>query len=341
MRLLPVLSAAASSARRLIPEGMRLRAKHAISAPRPREMIVDLTATCNAQCPHCPRISMPEERSKGVMAPHVLERAIAEAKAHDIKTIRLYSTAEPTLHPDFDEIVTRLKRDGFIVGVSTNAATLKLRKEGLAQVDTLQYSIEGWDVASYEKFRYPLKFEKVHGNIAAFWEFIQGRARRPEISCNLLLTRSTDIEAFVACWGPFVDKITVNFLMGTTVWKDGRFINEENEVIGDDYFPHDVDQNGICGYPFEVATVAYDGKISLCCEDFTAELPLGNISDGLDALGANATLREIRGQFYVGRMDVCAGCNFFRRPREADIAAARARIDALPPEVRRKVVLVA
>ena len=342
MRLLPVLSAAAlSSARRLIPAGVRLRARHVVSTPHPREMIIDLSATCNAQCPHCPRVSMPVARSTGYMEPHVLDRCIAEAKQAGIRDIRLYSTAEPTLHPKFDEIVARLKRDGFTVGVSTNAATLKQHMEGLVELDTLQYSIEGWNAASYEKFRYPLKFDRVYRNIAAFWEFVQDQTTRPFITCNLLLTRSTNIEAFVACWGPYVDRITVSFLMGTTVWKDGRFINEENAEIGDDYFPHRVEASGICGYPFDVATVAYDGKISLCCEDFTAELPLGNISDGLAKVGENAALQQIRHQFYAGRLDVCRGCNFFRRPLESDVAAARARIAGLPAEARRKLVLVA
>jgi radical SAM protein with 4Fe4S-binding SPASM domain len=340
MRLLPVLGAVArSSSRRLIPEGMRLRARHAISAPKPREMIVDLTATCNAQCPHCPRISMPEERSKGNMAPEVLDRALAEAKRHGIREIRLYSTAEPTLHPKFDEIVARLKREGFSVGVSTNAATLKQHLEALAAVDTLQYSIEGWDQASYEKFRYPLKFERVKRNIAAFWEYAQGLAVRPLISVNLLLTRSTDIEAFVECWGPYVDRITVSFLMGTTVYRNGRFINEENPEIGDDYYGHTVDEHGVCGYPFEVVTVAFDGKIALCCEDFTAELPLGHISEGVDDVRDNVELQRIRKQFYSGKLDICRGCNFFRHPLEGDVLAAKARIAALPADVRRKVVL--
>lgn len=340
MRLLPVLRAAAlSSARRLIPEGMRLRARHAIAAPVPREMIIDLAATCNAQCPFCPRISMPEERSKGVMAAHVLDRCIAEAKQSGIREIRLYSTAEPTLHPDFDEIVARLKRDGFIVGVSTNASTLKHRREGLALVDTLQYSIEGWDPKSYEKFRYPLKFDKVYGNISAFWEFAQTLKTRPLITANLLLTRSTDIEAFVACWGPFVDKITVGFLMGTTIWKDGRFINDQNPEIGDDYFDHRVEETGVCAYPFEVVTVAYDGKVALCCEDFTAELPLGTIDEGVKQVSDNATMQSVRRQFYAGKLDVCRGCNFFRKPLPADVEAVRTRIEALPADIKRKLVL--
>lgn len=302
-------------------------------------MIVDLTATCNAQCPHCPRISMPEERSRGNMPAHVLERSIAEAKKHGITEIRLYSTAEPTLHPQFDEIVARLKREGFTVCVSTNAATLKQHVEALASVDVLQYSIEGWDEASYEKFRYPLKFERVRRNIAAFWEQVQGRKTRPLITCNLLLTRSTDIEAFVACWGPYVDRITVGFLMGTTVYRNGAFVDEHNPAIDDDYLEHDVVADGICAYPFEVVTVAYDGKIALCCEDFTAEMPLGTIDDGIAAIGDNVALQRVRRQFYAGRPDVCRGCNFFRHPREGDVLAAKARIAALPAEARRKVVL--
>ncbi len=340
MRLLPVLSAAAlSSARRLIPAGVRLRARHAITTPKPREMIVDLCATCNAQCPHCPRISMPEERSRGNMSPEVLDRCLAEAKAHGIRDIRLYSTAEPTLHPQFDDIIARLKREGFVISVSTNAATLKKRAEALCTVDTLQYSIEGWDKDSYEKFRYPLKFDRVRRNIAAFWELAQQRKTRPLITCNLLLTRSTDIEAFVACWGPYVDQITIGFLMGTTIWKRGKFVDERNAEISDDYFDHAVEAAGICGYPFEVVTVAYDGKLALCCEDFTAELPLGTISDGIDRMADNAALHRIRKQFYSGQPDVCAGCNFFRHPHRADVEAVRARIEALPAEVKRKLVL--
>lgn len=327
--------------RRFVPPGMRLRAKHAITAPRPREMIIDLTATCNAQCPHCPRISMPEERSMGNMERHVFERSVAEAKAAGIREIRLYSTAEPTLHPKFDEWVAELKRDGFVVCVSTNAATLRKHQEALASIDILQYSIEGWDKASYEKFRYPLKFERVQKNIAEMWEFVQGREKRPLITCNLLLTKSTDIETFVATWAPYVDRITVGFLLGTTVNRNGKFVDEHNPDIEDDYLDYESTSEGVCGYPFEVVTVAYDGKIALCCEDFTAEMPLGTIDDGVAKIGEAEALQNVRRQFYAGRPDICSGCNFFRRARPADLEATRTRIDALPAHVRRKIVLTA
>jgi MoaA/NifB/PqqE/SkfB family radical SAM enzyme len=339
-RLLPIVTEAAkSSARRLIPPGMRLRATHALFRLRPQQMIIDLCATCNALCPFCPRIYMPEERSKGTMARHVFDICVAEAKRHDVRDVRLYSTAEPTLHPDFDEHVATLKREGFLVSVSTNASTLGIHTDSLLSIDTLQYSIEGWDRASYEKFRHPLKFDRIKGNIVAFWEHAQQASARPKITCNLLLTRSTDLEAYVDCWGPFVDQITIGFLMGTTRFKDGVFISELNEEIRDDYYAYDVDSGGICGYPFDVFTVSYDGKVALCCEDFAAELPLGHVAEGLVETFSGSALKQIREQFYSGKLDVCSGCNFFRRPRRADVDVARARIDALPDAVRRKLVL--
>jgi MoaA/NifB/PqqE/SkfB family radical SAM enzyme len=341
-RFLPILTAAAkTSAQRLIPPGMRLRARHTLSPLHPRQMIIDLAATCNALCPFCPRIYMPPERSKGTMARHVFETCVAEARKHDVRDIRLYSTAEPTLHPDFDEHVATLKREGFVVSVSTNAATLSYHLESLASIDTLQYSIEGWDRESYEKFRYPLKFDRVKRNIVAFWEHAQKVKTRPLITSNLLLTKSTDIEAYVECWGPYVDRITVGFLMGTTRLKDGVFISELNEEIRDDYFAHEVDTTGICGYPFDVLTIAYDGKIALCCEDFAAELPLGRIEEGLEGVFQSPALKRVRRQFYAGSLDVCSGCNFFRHPRRSDIEAAKARIAALPDAARKKIVLAA
>jgi radical SAM protein with 4Fe4S-binding SPASM domain len=339
-RLLPILTQAAkSSARRLIPPGMWLRARHSLSPLHPQQMIIDLCATCNALCPFCPRVYMPEERSKGTMARHLFETCVAEAKKHGVRDVRLYSTAEPTLHPDFDEHIATLKREGFLVSVSTNASTLSHHKESLSTIDTLQYSIEGWNRESYEKFRYPLKFDRVMRNIVDFWEHAQASKQRPKITCNLLLTRSTDIEAYVDCWGAYVDQITVSFLLGTTRFKDGVFISELNDEIRDDYYPHDVTQSGVCGYPFDVFTVAYDGKIALCCEDFAAELPLGHVSEGLDEVFQSPALKKIRGQFYSGQLDVCSGCNFFRHPLRADIDAAKARIAALPDAARKKIIL--
>ena len=70
-----------------------------------KEIIVDISASCNATCPFCPRIFMSNKRSKGFMNMDLYLRILDQAKKNGIKHLRLYSTAEPLLHPEFDKIV--------------------------------------------------------------------------------------------------------------------------------------------------------------------------------------------------------------------------------------------
>ena len=79
--------------------------KYWINLPGIQEIVVDISASCNARCPMCPRIYMPEERSKGFMSLELFEYSLSEAKKNGINLLRLYSTAEPTLHPDFEKII--------------------------------------------------------------------------------------------------------------------------------------------------------------------------------------------------------------------------------------------
>jgi len=154
----------------VIGYGNALKIKYFFEKPKPKEIIIDICAACNAACPFCPRLYMPEERSKGYMSLDLFKFILEEAKREGIKNIRLYSTAEPTLHPKFDEIIDLLKKDDFFVSVSTNASLLDKHLDALMKVDILQFSIEGWDKESYEKYRIPLKFDRVYANIKLFHE---------------------------------------------------------------------------------------------------------------------------------------------------------------------------
>lgn len=288
--------------------------KYKLSGISPSEMIIDLSAVCNAQCPFCPRVYMPTERSKGYMSDHIFQKCVDEAIKSKIKTIRLYSTAEPTLHPKFAKYIDQLVDNGFLVEVSTNAFTMHKHFDALMKVHFLQYSIEGWDKDSYEKFRYPLKFKKVRDNINKFWEASKDKKHRPVISCNLLITKSTDIDKFLDCWGHFVDEIKVHPLLGTTYFKEGNFLTEKPIEIKDDYFDSEKKSQFVCSYPFEVVTIAFDGKIALCCADFSAELPLGSVENGVGEIYGGPIFESVRENFYNQKHTVCKECNAFLEP---------------------------
>ena len=299
--------------------GNALKIKYFFQKPRPKEIIIDICAACNASCPFCPRIYMPEERSKGYMDIELFKFILEEAKQEKIKKIRLYSTAEPTLHPRFDEIIELLVEGGFHIFVSTNGSRIKKHAEALMKVDVLQFSIEGWDKESYEKYRYPLKFEQVYDGIKYFHEKRKEAVTSPRIITNLLLTRHTDLQKYMDLWGEYIDEFKAHFMLEATLYEEGKFVSKKNEKILDEYYDfYPQKENFVCGYPFNVLTIAFDGKIALCCNDFSASMDIGNIKDGIKSVFQLPVLESIRQEFYSQDLVKCKGCAIFKSPSEND-----------------------
>ena len=310
--------------------GRALKIKYFFQKPKPKEIIIDICAACNAACPFCPRMYMPEERAKGYMEIELFKFILDEAKKEGITNIRLYSTAEPTLHPKFDEIIELLKKGGFFISISTNASLLDKHIDTLMKVDILQFSIEGWDKESYEAYRFPLKFDKVFRNIKLFNEARKERVGSPKVSTNLLLTKDTDLQKYMNLWGDMIDDIQIHFMLEATLYENGKFISKKNEAILDKYYDFKQQkENFLCGYPFNILTIAFDGKIALCCNDFSAEMNIGHIKDGIQKIFQSQALNEIRDEFYMQKLDKCKGCSFFTKPFIKDASEIKKQINTL------------
>lgn len=321
-----------------LPSNFLPRLKSMAGFVRPHLLILDICGICNAQCPFCARKHMPEERAKGFMSDDVFHESLREAKANSIKTVRLYATAEPTLHPRFDYFINVLKDEGFFVEVSTNAFTLSKHFETLSKIDILQYSIEGWDKESYEKYRYPLKFDTVIKNIADFWDYSNKLSSRPKINTGLLLTKATNIAAYLDCWGGFVDEINVNFMLPTVRYVDGRFVSEYQEDLDGEYLDFVYDKNFFCSYPSDSVTIAFDGKFALCCADFYAALPLGNVKDGVNEHFNSEYMVGVRQQFLNKKATVCSGCSSYLRPSSDLVKSVKKTLAELDHPFKSKLI---
>jgi hypothetical protein len=67
----------------VIGYGTALKVKYFFQTPKPKEIIIDICASCNAMCPFCPRIYMPEERSKGYMDIDLFKIILVQAKKRE------------------------------------------------------------------------------------------------------------------------------------------------------------------------------------------------------------------------------------------------------------------
>jgi len=322
----------------IIGYGNALKIKYFFQKPKPKEIIIDICAVCNAACPFCPRLYMPEERSKGYMDLELFKFILEEAKKEGIKSIRLYSTAEPTLHPKFDEIIDLLKKGNFYVSVSTNASMLDKHIDALMKVDILQFSIEGWDKESYEKYRIPLKFDKVYSNIKLFHEQKFNYSKHPKVSTNLLLTRNTDLKKYMELWADFIDEIQIHFMLEATTYENNKFVSKKNDKIKDEYYNFRKQENNfLCSYPFNILTVAFDGKIALCCNDFSASMNMGNIKEGIQEVFQSQILNKVRDEFYTQTLDKCKECSFFHKPYVEDTKLVKKEIDLLDEKFQQKI----
>lgn len=300
--------------------GNVLKIKNIIKPFKIEEIIIDVSASCNAQCPFCPRVFMPEERSKGFISLDLYRKILDDAKNNNIKKLRLYSTAEPTMHPKFDQIIDIAKEKNFEISLSTNASLLHKHIDSIMKVDFLQYSIEGWDKESYEKYRFPLKFEGVYENIKEFHKYASKQAIAPKVSTNLLLTTHTNIKKYIDLWGEYIGEINLHFMYNPVKYENGKFRAKSLDTESE-YFELDRQvKNFYCEYPFNILTVAYDGKVALCCDDFAAELNIGDLSyNTIKEVFYSEAMNEIRNQFYTQKLDICQDCSRFSKPNKKDV----------------------
>jgi radical SAM protein with 4Fe4S-binding SPASM domain len=318
--------------------GNALKIKYFFQKPKPKEIIIDICAACNAECPFCPRLYMPKERSKGYMDLDLFRFILKEAKKENIKNIRLYSTAEPTLHPDFDKIIDYLVEGGFHIAVSTNASMLHKHIDSLMKVDILQFSIEGWDKESYEKYRVPLKFDKIYSNIKLFHEEKLKVSNAPKVSTNLLLTKDTNLEKYMELWGDLIDNIQIHFMLEATTYEESKFVSKKNIKIEEKYFNFkNQEKNFGCTYPYNILTIAFDGEIALCCNDFSASMNIGHIKEGIKNVFSSHVLTQIRKEFSNQELDTCKECSFFRKPYDSDTKILHKKIDVLKQKYKNNI----
>lgn len=74
------------------------------------------------------------------------------------------------------------------------------------------------------------------------------------------------------------------------------------------------DDYGYCNYPFRKLTIAYNGNVLLCCDDFVYETCFGNVmEDSLVDCWNHPSMEEIKKSLLENkRISICERCNDFQ-----------------------------
>ena len=126
---------------------------------------LEISSRCNLSCPACIRTDPRVARPIGDMSPELVQTMLDRGDFDGSYFVELQLYGEPTLHPQFNDIVGLLKGQNFKIGMSTNGILLDTKKFDIYSLDYLTISIDSPDKKTYEKLRPGAFFDRLVQNI--------------------------------------------------------------------------------------------------------------------------------------------------------------------------------
>jgi len=269
--------------------------------PRVLHLIVEPTNRCNLECPHCNRSVM--TRPIRDLDFDLFKLAIDDAAKELIHSVSLYALGESMLHPRICDMIEYIKAKGIPYSDLSTNATMDLSKLAQSSLSEIIISMDGFK-ETFEKMRYPAKYEKVLANVTKFLKL----SKRPIVRIQCIDTEETRKRKneFIGHW----------LAVGADVvyWKmlEGMTQNLGDKLVDKEEIKERLKQRVPCKQLFYTLTLQADGNWSYCCHSPKGRAVLGNVKEISlkDAWGKLNLIRESHKQgFYT---EICKDCiDFF------------------------------
>ena len=247
---------------------------------KPKFLKLEVTNRCNGACVFCPHDGHGED-----MGLDMFKKIVDSFEGEEVQP---QFFGEPTLHPDFPEMLRYLKAKGKKVTFYTNGSFPLGNVDDVikADPDRVIFSIESDNAELCRKIR-GLDFENIYNNIL---KFPVSKIRIRMTECVENENRIEEIEDFWKSHG--IKTIVVN----------------ETPIVR-----HEVKEftDYVCKRPFEQLVIKSNGDIVLCCVDWYGEYKIGNIEDGIDKVWNSKKFNDLRKKINAkDEPSICKKCGF-------------------------------
>lgn len=306
------------------------------------ELNLSIVSTCNANCAFCPRTEyksevkfMPLELLKNIVDEISSEKFKAK---HNIQMITVGENGEPTLHPNFIDILRMLKQTGVPIALYTNFSHLTKERAHLIFDEGLlvhiHTNVDGFTRTSYKVMK-GLDYIPVCNNI---WDFVSLREeKKVSMPLNLHVITAQNYTRAVQKWsgGLWPHKIPKDIQFVPTesnliygYWKG--YLGSEDSIAVDDCLMwaernHTPKKEGDfnchnIARVYHSAFIAPNGDWYVCCFDVGNELVFGNLyKQSIDEIfereGRRQTIRMLENKQFdeigapCNRVDCCQVVN--------------------------------
>lgn len=247
----------------------------------PKEVILEVTNTCNLRCRHCHFHGQGAERKRplGSMKREVWEKVIEElASWPEPVALVTHGAGEPLLYFELYHLIRKVaKIPNVSVGFMTNGMLLdRTWAERLValQVDFIALSIDGVIPETHDYFRRHADLRIIEENVFRLIEEKRRQGSRlPVLNFNMVAYPEVlnQTEDYVKKWLPHAETVTISTF---------RPVGSRELWTGAPLF-----RFRPCPLLYHQMVVSWDGKAGLCCEDINLDVPLGDVTDN--------SLREI------------------------------------------------
>lgn len=233
----------------------------------PSHVDIEIASICDLNCPMCYTTTEEFKKmvKKGLMDIKLFKKLIDECVKNNLYSIRLSLRGEPFLHPDIFEMIKYAKEKG-IKEVSTLSHGGRIDEEKFRKLislglDWLTISFDGVG-ETYEKIRFPLKFQDMVDKIARFKEIKKEmKSVKPVIKVQTVWPAIKDNpEEFYNTFEPITDQIASNPLID--------YLHNDTEII--------YEKNFTCPQLWERMCIGAGGEVMLCGND---EMNLHSLGD--------------------------------------------------------------
>jgi MoaA/NifB/PqqE/SkfB family radical SAM enzyme len=250
---------------------------------------IEPTNRCNAHCYFCPRDQTPHQ---GLMTPEVFERALSRTIEFDgiarerfgARTkVNLCGLGEPLLNRHTPDFARQVREAGFEISVSTNGSLLDERR-GTALLEAGVQGLEinvGEEGGDYDQI-YGLPFEKTCDNVVRFAEM--ARASGGECQVRIVLVNHRRDADHMAKMATFWRERGIDQFLGFDIMNRGGtlFVDEMQysnfaERAEAEAMLRARQVDPVCGAPFMLLFIGYDGQYYLCCSDWKKEVAFGSV----------------------------------------------------------------
>jgi len=279
---------------------------------KPLSLTIEMGNICNISCVYCNIPKLHDKRE--FMTDSVFQKLIENLKDLNVNRIRI-SGGEPTMHPNFSDYVTEIRKYTSYLSIVTN---LQWNDSNIFDTlmkvpfDLIEVSMDAGGKKVYETSRIGAKYSLFQSNLKTLSILKKELKAKSIINMRLMVRPSTVlmVDEEKARWKAYCDTIMPQFVCKIP----------ESDYCDDVFFPIQVEAHSIpkCTLPFKDCIIKHNGSVPYCQVTGNAierkKIIAGNIvSDSIYSIW-NHEIKKLRDShrkrvFDLYFTDYCRGCS--------------------------------